>query len=106
MRQQEMQNEVWTDEKGYWFLNILATHPDSQGKGIGGALVRHISRKVQRIQITVLTFQADENGFSCYLESSKFTPNVAIYERLGFRLVKEMTLDDHGDACSVFISYF
>lgn len=41
-----MQKEVWSDEKGYWFLNILATHPDSQGKGIGGALVRHITRIV------------------------------------------------------------
>jgi len=41
-----MQKEVWTDEKGYWFLNILTTHPDSQGKGIGGALVRHITRMV------------------------------------------------------------
>ena len=31
-------------------------------------------------------------------------PNVAIYERLGFRLVKEMTLEDHGDTCSVISS--
>ena len=46
-RQGEMQKQVWTDEKGYWFLNILACHPDSQGKGIGGALVRHISRMVR-----------------------------------------------------------
>jgi len=49
-------------------------------------------------------FQADENGLSCYLESSKFTPNVAIYERLGFRLVQEMTLNHDGDTCNVFIS--
>lgn len=41
-----MQEEVWTDEKGYWFLNMLATHPDCQGKGIGGALVRHVTRMV------------------------------------------------------------
>jgi predicted N-acetyltransferase YhbS len=41
-----MQKVVWTDDKGYWFLNILATHPDSQGKGIGGALVRHVSKMV------------------------------------------------------------
>jgi GNAT superfamily N-acetyltransferase len=45
-----MQREVWTDEKGYWFLNILATHPDSQGKGIGGALVRHITKMVYSIR--------------------------------------------------------
>jgi GNAT superfamily N-acetyltransferase len=41
-----MQKQVWTDEKGYWFLNILTTHPDSQGKGIGGALVRHVTKMV------------------------------------------------------------
>lgn len=45
-RQAEMQKQVWTDEKGYWFLNILTTHPDSQGKGIGGALVRHVTKMV------------------------------------------------------------
>jgi hypothetical protein len=38
---------------------------------------------------------------SCYLESSKFAPNVAIYERLGFRLVKEMKLEDRGEDCNV-----
>jgi GNAT superfamily N-acetyltransferase len=41
-----MQKQVWTDERGYWFLNILTTHPDSQGKGIGGALVRHVTKMV------------------------------------------------------------
>ena len=40
---------------------------------------------------------------SSYLESSKFTPNVAIYERLGFRLVQEMTLNHDGDTCNVFM---
>jgi GNAT superfamily N-acetyltransferase len=50
-----MQKEVWTDEKGYWFLNILATHPDSQGKGIGGALVRHITRMVSNLRGIILT---------------------------------------------------
>ena len=50
---------------------------------------------------TKTDIQADENGLSCYLESSKFTPNVAIYERLGFRLVEEMTLHDADDTCSV-----
>jgi GNAT superfamily N-acetyltransferase len=50
-----MQEEVWTDEKGYWFLNILTTHPDSQGKGIGGALVRHITRMVFSIWGVMLT---------------------------------------------------
>ena len=41
-----MQKQVWSDEQGYWFLNILAVHPDSQGKGIGAALVRHVTKMV------------------------------------------------------------
>jgi len=41
-----MQKQVWSDEQGYWFLNILTVHPDSQGKGIGGALVRHVTKMV------------------------------------------------------------
>src|SRR5271155_4476400 len=99
-----MQKVVWTDDKGYWFLNILATHPDSQGRGIGGGLVRHVSKMVTHPTTNERLFQADENGLSCYLESSKFTPNVAIYERLGFRLVQEMTLNHDGDTCNVVIS--
>jgi len=51
-----MQKVVWTDDKGYWFLNILATHPDSQGRGIGGALVRHIAKTVSHLKkVVVLT---------------------------------------------------
>ena len=99
-----MQKVVWTDDKGYWFLNILATHPDSQGKGIGGALVRHVSKMVSHRTMKECLFQADDDALSCYLESSKFAPNVAIYERLGFRLVQEMTLNHDGDTCNVFIS--
>jgi hypothetical protein len=37
----------------------------------------------------VLTL-ADREGRKCYLESSRREPNVAIYEKFGFRLVKEM----------------
>ena len=61
----------------------------------------NISGMVSKLRDIMLWIQADENGMSCYLERSKFTPNVAIYGRLGFRLIKEMTLDDHEDTCSV-----
>ena len=38
--------------------------------------------------------QADDEGVMCYLESSRKVPNVAIYERFGFKLVKEMLCQD------------
>ena len=41
------------------YLAVLGTDPDHQGKGIGSALVAHV------------TDQADSVGLPCYLESSK-----------------------------------
>jgi hypothetical protein len=37
-----------------------------------------------------LLSMADREGRKCYLESSRREPNVAIYEKFGFRLVREM----------------
>lgn len=37
---------------------------------------------------------ADREGVECYLESSRKVPNVPIYERFGFELVKEMECRD------------
>jgi hypothetical protein len=36
-----------------------------------------------------------------YLESSKGYPNVGIYEKMGFELVKEIECVDGGDVCKV-----
>ncbi|KAK6436028.1 hypothetical protein LTR95_007783 [Oleoguttula sp. CCFEE 5521] len=83
--QAEAQRELWTDPKGYYFCNIVTVLPEAQGKGIGKAL-----------------FKADEEGVKCYLESSRAEPNMAIYERMGFKLAKEMVLDDDGDAITLY----
>lgn len=37
---------------------------------------------------------ADREGVECYLESSRKVPNVPIYEKFGFELVKEMECRD------------
>ena len=37
---------------------------------------------------------ADKEGRSCYLESSRSEPNIAIYEKFGFRLAREMECRD------------
>jgi GNAT superfamily N-acetyltransferase len=80
---------MWTDPEGYYFCNIVTVLPDQQGKGIGKLLFQHI------------TDRADAEGRKCYLESSRDKPNTEIYEKLGFRKVKEMVCDDEGDACQV-----
>ncbi|KAF2439052.1 acetyltransferas-like protein [Karstenula rhodostoma CBS 690.94] len=81
-RQAEAQKELWTDDKGYYFCNIVTVLPEAQGRGVGRALMEEVLA------------QADREGVRCYLESSRKVPNVAIYTRFGFRLVREMACQD------------
>lgn len=92
-RQAEAQREIWTDPKGYYFCNIVTVLPEAQGKGVGRALMEEVLRV------------ADREGVSCYLESSRREPNVAIYEKFGFRLVREMECrdgDEDADAITLY----
>lgn len=88
--QAEAQAELWDDANGYYFCNIVTVLPEAQGKGVGRALMEEVLEK------------ADEEGKKCYLESSRDVPNVAIYEKFGFRLVKDMVCDDDGDGIKLF----
>lgn len=45
--------------------------------------------------------KADQEEMPCYLESSKGYPNVVIYEKMGFRLVKEIECAEGGEVCKV-----
>ena len=49
-----------------------------------------------------VTQEADANNMRCYLESSRGVPNIAIYGRWGFKLIKEMICDDGGDAITLY----
>jgi len=89
-KQVEAQTAIWTDEKGYYFLNIMVVLPGEQGKGIGKALARQVTK------------MADDEGKRCYLESSRDVPNVKIYESMGFHFVKQMDCDDDGDICELY----
>lgn len=89
-KQAEAQSELWTDPKGYYFLNITVVVPGQQGKGIGKTMVREVTRK------------ADEEGRRCYLESSRDVPNIKIYESMGFKFVKQMDCDDGGVICPLY----
>lgn len=57
----------------HWYLAILGTHPDHQGRGVGSALLRPVLER------------CDLDGSGAYLESSK-PENVPFYERHGFRV--------------------
>jgi len=55
----------------FWYLGVLATHPDHQGRGLASAVMRPGLAA------------ADEEGWDCWLETS--TPgNKAFYEGRGF----------------------
>ena len=70
-------------EEPHWYLAVLGTDPDWQGKGFGSAAMAPVLAK------------ADEEGVPAYLESSK-ERNVPLYERHGFRVTEEITLPDDG----------
>ena len=88
--QAEAQKQLWTDEQGYYFCNIVTVLPQSQGRGIG------------RLLFQTVTKQADAQGRTCYLESSRADPNMQIYQSMGFELAKEMLCDDAGDAIKLY----
>jgi GNAT superfamily N-acetyltransferase len=81
-RQAEAQGALWTSDKGYYFCNIVTVLPEAQGKGVGRTLMEEVLG------------MADREGVECYLESSRKVPNVAIYEKFGFELVKDMECRD------------
>lgn len=76
--QAKCQSELWQDPNGYYFVNIVVVSPDAQGKGVGRKLFE------------VVMNRADKEGRKCYLESSRWEPNVKIYEKMGFTVSKKM----------------
>lgn len=77
-KQAQAQEAIWDDTAGYYFCNIVTVLPEAQGKGVGKALMQFVTQT------------ADREGRKCYLESSRNEPNVQIYEKMGFKLVREM----------------
>jgi GNAT superfamily N-acetyltransferase len=63
----------------HWYLAVLGTDPQHQGKGIGSTLLAPVLAK------------CDEEGVPAYLESSK-ERNIPFYRRHGFEVSSELTL--------------
>ncbi|MCW5982817.1 MAG: GNAT family N-acetyltransferase [Bryobacteraceae bacterium] len=55
----------------HWHLPLIGVRPDSQGRGVGSALMRHMLQ------------QCDRRRTAAYLEATS-PANVRLYERLGF----------------------
>lgn len=66
-----------------WFLGTVGVRPESQGRGLGRAVVGAGLR------------EADAAGVSAFLETSS-PGNVRLYESLGFRVTAEYDLPDSG----------
>jgi len=69
------------DEQPHYYLGILGTDPDHQGKGLGGAAMQPVLEC------------CDTEGLGAYLESSK-EQNVPFYRRHGFEVTGEVHMPD------------
>lgn len=67
----------------HWYLAVLGTDPEKQGRGVGSA-----------VMAPVLDL-CDRDGVGAYLESSK-EKNVPFYRRHGFEVTKELRLPKGG----------
>ncbi|KAK9777610.1 putative Acetyltransferase-2 [Seiridium cardinale] len=90
-----VKNEILA-RKPYMRLEYLAVHPDNQGKGVGTALVESGMR------------QAEEMGLDIFIHAMKM--GMGVYKRLGFRVEKELVMDDSpyggdGDYRAWFLIY-
>jgi ribosomal protein S18 acetylase RimI-like enzyme len=56
----------------HWHLAFLAVHPDRQGEGLGGALMRRTHQEL------------DRTGTPAYLEATN-ADNIRLYRRAGYR---------------------
>lgn len=60
----------------HWYLSLLGVAPETQGTGLGAALLRNFADRV------------DSDRLPAYLESDR-VENVAFYQRAGFEVIRE-----------------
>ena len=66
---------------GAWLLATIGTTPQSRGNGLGTALLEHGLAELDRA------------GHSCWLDTST-ERNLPLYQRFGFTVAGQVTLDD------------
>ena len=67
----------------HWYVLVMGTHPQHQGKGHGAEIMKHIG---------VL---ADGAGRACFLECGE--SNRVFYEKMGYRIIAKETVHDPVD---------
>ena len=68
-------------EQPHWYLAVLGTATEHQGRGVGSALMKPVLDT------------CDDEGIPAYLESSK-EANIPFYRRHGFEVKGEITIKD------------
>ena len=71
--------DEWHPEERHWYLPMIGVEPNSQGRGLGGALMRHAIAR------------SDEDEALAYLESSN-PRNISLYERHGFEVMGKIQI--------------
>ncbi|MBW3576926.1 MAG: GNAT family N-acetyltransferase [Actinobacteria bacterium] len=76
----EVLNEHHPHE-GHYYLPVVGTRPEHQGRGIGSALLRPVLER------------CDAVGLPAYLEATS-PRNIRLYERNGFEVTRELIVPD------------
>ena len=69
--------DEWNPDEPHWYLPLVGVEPNAQGRGLGGALMRHAVAR------------CDQEDAVAYLESSN-PRNISLYERHGFEVMGEI----------------
>ncbi len=69
--------DEWNPDEPHWYLPLIGVEPNAQGRGLGGALMRHAVAR------------CDQEDALAYLESSN-PRNISLYERHGFEVMGEI----------------
>jgi ribosomal protein S18 acetylase RimI-like enzyme len=76
-----MMDKHHPDDQPHWYLAVLGTDPEYQGKGLGSAVMKPVLDR------------CDADGVGAYLESSK-EANIPFYRRHGFEVTGEVHLPE------------
>ncbi len=69
--------DQWRPQEPHWHLPLIGVEPNAQGKGLGGALMRHA------------VVRCDKEEVPAYLQSTN-PRNISLYERHGFEVMGEV----------------